>query len=606
MEQKGKKQPRRFWRNLLIGFVIFVVFAYAVQVTQVDLTEPLKPLRQQNLVSLLRELARPDLIAYQTETRSLNVSIRMPCPEQIQGSQISSGGRTILLAPNCASTTQEPLTLSGEGFLPNARGTIRWFPEGAGTTRTLATFRADGNGRFSTTFTMPDIRPSAEPQRIELLETLSRVPVGPSNTAIETFEAIIETILMALIASTIGTILAIPISFIGARNLMQNVGSPLAAVMAGLIALPIGAYAGSFAGRQLVELAGGITAVTPLATLIVFAFAIGLLILLWRLSISGWPSALRTIASLLLLFFALALLSQLGLRLGTWLDNTLGIFGFIGNFIYVMSDLLRVGLGALFGLTAGLAVAGAASRYGQERLFYLAEGPARGLTFALTVVGTAVLIFALIYAANWICLMGLCRQIPQDNLLIAIGLPALGGGLLAGLLSLRLTPKRQMPVGMVAYSITRTILNVLRAIEPVIMGFVLVLWVGIGPFAGILALMLHSIADLGKLFSEQVENIAEGPVEAVTATGANRLQTILYAVVPQIVPHYTAFIFYRWDINVRMSTIIGFVGGGGIGLILFRSTNLTQYRQAAVMVIAIAIVVTALDYISSKIRTRII
>ena len=153
---------------------------------------------------------------------------------------------------------------------------------------------------------------------------------------------------------------------------------------------------------------------------------------------------------------------------------------------------------------------------------------------------------------------------------------------------------------------TRTILNVLRAIEPVIMGFVLVIWVGIGPFAGVLALMLHSIADLGKLFSEQVENIDEGPVEAVMATGANRAQTINYAVVPQIVPHYLAFIFYRWDINVRMSTIIGFVGGGGIGLLLFRSTNLTQYRQASVMVIAIAVVVTLLDYVSSKIRARII
>ena len=111
---------------------------------------------------------------------------------------------------------------------------------------------------------------------------------------------------------------------------------------------------------------------------------------------------------------------------------------------------------------------------------------------------------------------------------------------------------------------------------------------------------------LGKLFSEQVENIDEGPLEAVTATGASRLQTIVFAVVPQIVPHYIAFIFYRWDINVRLSTIIGFVGGGGIGLILFRSTNLTQYRQASVMIIAIAIVVTALDYISSKIRRRVI
>ena len=124
--------------------------------------------------------------------------------------------------------------------------------------------------------------------------------------------------------------------------------------------------------------------------------------------------------------------------------------------------------------------------------------------------------------------------------------------------------------------------------------------------ASMLSEALHSIADLGKLFSEQVENIAEGPLEAVTATGANRIQTIIYAVIPQITPHFTAFAFYRWDINVRMSTIIGFVGGGGIGLVLQRATNLTQYRRASVMVIAIALVVVVLDYISSKIRSRII
>lgn len=106
------------------------------------------------------------------------------------------------------------------------------------------------------------------------------------------------------------------------------------------------------------------------------------------------------------------------------------------------------------------------------------------------------------------------------------------------------------------------------------MGFVFVVWVGLGPFAGIMALTLHSMADLGKLFSEEVENIDEGPVEAITATGANQFQRIVYAVVPQVTPSYIAYIFYRWDINVRMSTIIGFVGGGGIGFLLQQNINL--------------------------------
>ena len=159
---------------------------------------------------------------------------------------------------------------------------------------------------------------------------------------------------------------------------------------------------------------------------------------------------------------------------------------------------------------------------------------------------------------------------------------------------------------MTVYNTSRTILNALRSIEPLIMGIVFVIWVGVGPFAGVLALTLHSIASLGKLYSEQVENIDEGPIEAIQSTGANRLQTIIYAVVPQIVPPYIAFTMYRWDINVRMSTIIGFVGGGGIGFLLQQQINLLRYKQAGVAVLAIAIVVSVLDYASAWMREKII
>ena len=154
----------------------------------------------------------------------------------------------------------------------------------------------------------------------------------------------------------------------------------------------------------------------------------------------------------------------------------------------------------------------------------MSESSARILQSLLTLLGTAILVFGLSYAVNWICLLGICRRLPQETpqLYFDLAVPALIIGLIAALLSSRVPPKRQMPTGMATYTVTRTTLNVLRAIEPVIMGFVLVIWVGIGPFAGVMALMLHSIADLGKLFSEQVENIDEGPVEAVVATGANR------------------------------------------------------------------------------------
>ncbi len=162
------------------------------------------------------------------------------------------------------------------------------------------------------------------------------------------------------------------------------------------------------------------------------------------------------------------------------------------------------------------------------------------------------------------------------------------------------------PAGTAVYYGVRTVFNVLRSIEPLILAILFAVWVGIGPFAGVLALGFHSIAALGKLYSEQIENIDPGPLEAITATGAKPLQIVLYGVVPQIFPSFLAFTFYRWDINVRMSTIIGFVGGGGIGFLLQQWINLLQYRQAGTALLLIAVVVIALDTLSAKIREKVI
>jgi len=162
------------------------------------------------------------------------------------------------------------------------------------------------------------------------------------------------------------------------------------------------------------------------------------------------------------------------------------------------------------------------------------------------------------------------------------------------------------PVTMVIYYAVRTVLNIQRSIEPLIMAIIFVVWVGLGPFAGVLALAVHSIAALGKLYSEAVESIDPGPIEAIVSTGANRLQTIVYAVIPQIIPPYIAFTIYRWDINVRMSTVIGFVGGGGIGYLLQQWIRLLKYEEAGAAVWAIALVVAIMDYASAKVREKIV
>ncbi len=162
------------------------------------------------------------------------------------------------------------------------------------------------------------------------------------------------------------------------------------------------------------------------------------------------------------------------------------------------------------------------------------------------------------------------------------------------------------PLLVIVYYLSRSFMNVLRAVEPLIMAIVFVIWVGLGPFAGVLALAVHTIAALGKLYSESIESIDPGPIEAIRATGANQLQIIAYGVLPQVIPPWIAFTIYRWDINVRMSTIIGFVGGGGIGFLLAQWIRLQAFRSAGTAIWAIAAVVIALDYLSARVRQRVI
>ncbi|NWG33831.1 MAG: phosphonate ABC transporter, permease protein PhnE [Chloroflexi bacterium] len=160
-------------------------------------------------------------------------------------------------------------------------------------------------------------------------------------------------------------------------------------------------------------------------------------------------------------------------------------------------------------------------------------------------------------------------------------------------------------LGTAVYYLFRSFFNLMRSYDPLVMATVFGFWLSFGPFPGFLALTVVTIASLGKLFSEAVENIDAGPVEALNATGAPPLHVVRYGVVPQIVPDFISYIIYHWDINVRISTIIGFVGGGGIGYYLNLSINDFKWNQAGTAIWAIVIVVWAMDFLSSEIRKRL-
>jgi len=130
--------------------------------------------------------------------------------------------------------------------------------------------------------------------------------------------------------------------------------------------------------------------------------------------------------------------------------------------------------------------------------------------------------------------------------------------------------------------------------------------VGLGPFAGVLALAVHTTGTLAKLFSEAVEAIDPRPVEGIRATGAHRLVEIVYGVIPQVMPLWLSFALYRFESNVRSASVVGMVGAGGIGVVLFEVIRGFQYAQTCAVLLILVVTVSIIDLISARLRSRFI
>ena len=136
--------------------------------------------------------------------------------------------------------------------------------------------------------------------------------------------------------------------------------------------------------------------------------------------------------------------------------------------------------------------------------------------------------------------------------------------------------------------IFRWVMNLLRSVPDLVIGLLFVTAVGLGPLAGVLAITLNTAGVLAKLFSEAVESIDKGPVEGVRATGASKLHEIVWGVIPQVAPLWTSFALYRFESNSRAATVLGLIGAGGIGQLLFESIQAFDYRQVSAIAIVIA------------------
>jgi phosphonate ABC transporter permease subunit PhnE len=601
------------WKSLKTGLVvllIMVVYAYGFEITDIDLEQLRSEQRQNSLQRVTRALARPDIFEFEQEEQQAIAPVYVTCPADGTVPELpvpDTSGPYITVTPACAEPG-EPVTVEGINFHPNARGPVRFVP-GNDPTNLVELGNdigsTDADGHFVTTLALPD-RPSEEQQFIRA--TIRRNIGLPrfTETAKITWEKIVETVFLALLATTLGTLLAIPLSFIAARNLMKSVRSPLASIALSVLGWPIGMAIGYLIVSRIGQVSASFADSLPvnLASVIVSP------IVFW--SVFRWampPEEVKvpTLSLRIVRLFGLLLavlvglfwlfqLAELTATISLSIRESLGPAGFLATFLFQVSDILRVTTPAIGALASGGMLSSFFGRLGQRAAEKGAAASVKILNILVAMAAGATLFGLFGWLVEWL------YQIGQP--LYTTWGPIITGAALGLVLALVTRAKDTLPIGLVIYTITRTFLNTLRSVEAVIMAIVFVIAVGIGPFAGVLALGLHTIVSLAKLYSEQVESISAGPLEAVQATGANRLQTIIYAVIPQIVPPYISYTMYRWDINVRMTTIIGIVGGGGIGFVLIQNINLLNYRAASTQMIAIAIVVSMMDYISSVMREK--
>ena len=560
-----------------IALALLLIFTLGWNITEINLGKAISEYKDTQVI--LSRIFWPWRSAFEFEQISNDAiaKIQAPCPDGATGPEVNteqSVGIWISATPTCGDlSTREfsgiilgtELTIIGGGFTPNGEVEIFWKnpignpfqPRSVGETD----ISIDENGEFITVLNIPDaVIPSTAigDQVHTLIVRQETEEVFTGNLSREmklALEGMLVTIMLALMATFFGIIFAFPVSFLAARNLMSPISAPLRRVVGGLsFALPSLALGSYITGIIANRLGGLEEAPIPIAL-------IGLILLL--------------------------VLGYLGYSLGSKLLTSLS------------KQVSRNYSSSVLGLLSALMATIPAWFLGLGIVHGLVSIPLSEEKVAETFVRLPIPIIS--FESGSLAFSGY----PSLATSVAFFTSALIA-LFIFIAVFRAGSEREIKIGNFIYTLTRTIMNIVRSIEPLIWAIVGVIWVGLGPFAGTIALTLHTIAALGKLYSESIESIETGPIEAIQATGANRLQTIIYAVIPQVLPPFISFTIYRWDINVRLSTIIGLVGGGGIGFLLIQWIRQFQYENAGIAVWLITITVASLDYISSSIRQKFV
>jgi phosphonate transport system permease protein len=207
------------------------------------------------------------------------------------------------------------------------------------------------------------------------------------------------------------------------------------------------------------------------------------------------------------------------------------------------------------------------------------------------------------------------RMVPPDPEVLPSALAGAVGTIEIALLGTALAAALAVPLGFLSarnvappavYYAVRTALNFFRSIDTLVYALLFVAAVGLGPFPGMLAVVAYTTTSLAKLYSETIEGIDPGPVDAIRATGAARLQVLRFGVLPQVLPLFLSYVLYRFESNVRAATVLGFVGAGGIGLYLQTYLRMIDYPAASTVLLVTVLMVMVVDFASARIRARLV
>jgi phosphonate transport system permease protein len=649
---------------IILGLLL--VYAIGWKEIGVDLNKMLT--RFADMKPVLLDLVHPDVLTRAQQEQSDIVDVQVPCGPNPPGPAPAAAGQPTLLLSHYCIAVGEPLTLHGFNFPPGEPGSLIWLdPIGNEyrlrdrKTKQFIELTPDASGQFSVTIPVPDVVPAGQSRTnplIHQVEARFAKPVGapyPSDMFVLITQKMVETIAVALMATVFSILIAIPVSFFGARNvvgrnragtaiyylvrLFFNVVRSVDPLVWGLVVV-VWVGLGPFAG--------------VLALTIHSIAALGKLYSEEVEHIDPGPvEAVEATGANLVQTIRYAVAPQvippfLGYTLLRWDINVRSatIVGFVagGGIGFLLIQFIQKGAynqyaTAMWSIAVVVYLLDYLSARWRERILQT-EGrvvqASRGIVSSWRTIGLTLLLLA-VFIASWnvsqidladflnpgrnfgslvhdfvtvdlgAATISVTGDLILQTILMALLATTLGGALaipFSFLAARNLTGRSRLLVWL--YYIVRTVFNLFRSVEPLVYVTLFIIWVGIGPFAGMMALSVATFALLGKLFSEAIENVDTGPLEAIAATGADRLQTIAFGIVPQIVPPFIGYAIYQWDINIRISTIIGFGGGGGIGFQLQTWMNMLQYHKAGTAVLAIVIVVTAMDYASAKIRERLI